>query len=335
MPDEDTLLKLGVLGAGAGVAFVAGLVLFVVVPWLLPVGGLEVLLAVLFALVGVYAAGKVVDAVFTDYDVAKVVVDGPISNESGSPGPVGGSTPAAEEIADQIERADDDGDAEALIVELDTPGGMPVASDDVREAAEEFDGPTFAYAKDMCASGGYVIACGCDEFYARDDSLVGSIGVIANQTKFTELADEYGITRERFTGGEYKDTFDPLKDLPEDEREYFQGVIDAGYDSFVELVAESRDLDERTVRDTEARVYHASDALDVGLVDHVGSHGDFEDLVATRLGTDEITVETFEPSRGIAGKVGIGAQRAAYAFGKGVATAVAGRDASAMEFRFR
>jgi len=336
MVDQRSLLKLGALGLGALAAFVVGVVLFVVVPASTGrIGGFEVLLAVLFSVVGIYVAGKLVGAVFSDYDVAKVSVDGVITNESASPGPVGGSTPAAEEIADQIERADEDGDAEALVVELDTPGGLPVASDDIREAAAEFDGPTIAYAKDVCASGGYMIACGCDEVFAREDSIVGSIGVNGNRNNFADLAEEYGVTREQFTAGEYKDAGDPLREMTDDEREYIQGLIDAGYDSFVGLVAEARDLDEETVRDTEARVYPSEEAADLGLVDHVGSHADLEDLVATRLGKDEVEVEPFEPNRGITDKVGIGAQRAAYAFGKGIASVLDDRDGAVIEYRHR
>lgn len=333
MVNQRTVLRIGAIVAGAGVAFVVGLVLFGVVTWLTPVGALEIVLILVTALVGAYVTNKVAGAVLTDYDVAKVAVDGPISNDSGGPAPVGSSNVVAEDVAEEIERADEDGDAEALVVELDTPGGMPVASDDIREAAESFDGPTFAYSKDLCASGGMVVACGCDEFFARDNSIVGSIGVNANQTKFAEFADEYGISREQFTGGEYKDTLDPLKDLSEDEREYFQGVIDAGYDSFVELVAESRDLDEETIRDTEARVYYADDALELGLVDHVGDHAEFEDLVATRLGKDEVEIEPFEPDQGFTDKLSVGAQRAAYAFGQGLASVVADRDGAVIEYR--
>jgi protease-4 len=333
MVDQRTVLRIGAIAAGAGVAFVAGLVLFGIVPSLTPIGALEMVLILLTVLVGAYVTNKVAGGLLTDYDVAKVAVDGPISNDSGGPVPIRSGDATAEEITEKIRRADEDGDAEALVVELDTPGGMPVASDDIREAVEEFDGPTFAYSKDLCASGGMFVACGCDEFFARDNGIVGSIGVNANQTKFTGFADEYGISREQFTGGEYKDTFDPLKDLSEDEREYFQGVIDAGYDSFVELVAESRDLDEQTVRDTEARVYFAEDALEMGLVDHVGGPAEFEDLVATRLGKDEIEVEPFEPDTGFADKLSIGAQRAAYAFGHGLASVVADRDGAVIEYR--
>ena len=87
-----------------------------------------------------------------------------------------GDAVSADAIVDAIERADDDS-VEAPVVKLNTPGGAVVPSEDIRRAAAEFDGPTVAYAEDLAASGGYWIASGCDEFHAREASVVGSIGV--------------------------------------------------------------------------------------------------------------------------------------------------------------
>jgi len=80
-----------------------------------------------------------------------------------------------------------------------------VPSDDIRLAAERFDGPTVAYATDVCASGGYWIASGCDELWAREGSIVGSIGVIGSRVNASALAEKVGLSYERFAAGDYKD----------------------------------------------------------------------------------------------------------------------------------
>jgi len=90
-------------------------------------------------------------------------------------------------------------------------------SDDIRRAAAEFDGPTLAYATDTCASGGYWIASGCDELWARDASLVGSIGVVGSRPNAAGLADKLGISYEQFTAGEYKDAGVPLREIEDDD----------------------------------------------------------------------------------------------------------------------
>ncbi|MGM0447550.1 MAG: signal peptide peptidase SppA [Methanobacteriota archaeon] len=256
-----------------------------------------------------------------EYNTAKVTVSGPIRRNQGRPSPLSGSGGAtADDVVEQIEAADEDEDVEALLVELNTPGGEVVPSDDIRRAAADFDGPTVAYATDLCASGGYWIASGCDELWARDASLVGSIGVVGSRPNAKGLADKLGISYEQFTAGEYKDAGVPLKEIEEDEREYLQGIIDGYYEQFVETVSEGRDMDPEAIRETEARVYLGDDAAEIGLVDELGTEDDVEDRLADLLGADP-EVREFTPERGLAERLGIGAERVAFAAGSGVSDA--------------
>nr|WP_305882643.1 signal peptide peptidase SppA [Haloplanus ruber] len=292
--------------------------LFVVLP-----GSLADLLGLLVTtgvvVIGARTAGGLADSIFPDYNAAEVAVDGPITRDGSAPGPLpGGIGSTADDIVEQIERADEDDAAEALLVKLDTPGGEVVPSDDIRRAAADFDGPTVAYATDVCASGGYWIASGCDELWARQASIVGSIGVIGSRVNVSELADELGVSYERFAAGEYKDAGTPLKELSADEREYLQGLIDGFYEDFVERVAEGRGMDPAVVRDTEARIYLGDDAHELGLVDELGDRDDVEDHVADLL-DEEVSVREFEPDRGLTERFRGGATAVAYAFGAGVA----------------
>ena len=309
-----------VVVVGGGLAFaIVGVALFVVFPETLA-ELLGVLLALVVALVGVWLAGNAAASLFPAYDVAEVAVEGPISRDGG-----GGSLPTtpgatpADDIVEQIDRANDDDNVQALLVKLNTPGGEVVPSDDIRLAAQRFDGPTVAYATDVCASGGYWIASGCDELWAREGSIVGSIGVIGSRVNASDLAEKVGLSYERFAAGKYKDAGTALKEMDDDEREYLQGLIDDYYDTFVERVSDGRDLEPAFVRDTEARIYLGEQAYDMDLVDHLGTRREIETELADRLETDEITVEAFEPKRPLMARVGAGAQRVAYAFGAGIA----------------
>ena len=258
-----------------------------------------------------------------EYNTAKVSVSGPITRDSGRPSPLsrpGG--PTADDVVEQIEAADEDDDVEALLVELNTPGGEVLPSDDIRRAAAAFDGPTVAYATDLCASGGYWIASGCDELWARDASLVGSIGVVGSRPNAADLADKLGISYEQFTAGEYKDAGVPLREIEDHEREYLQGIIDGYYEQFVDTVSEGRDMDPEAVRETEARVYLGTDALDIGLVDELGTEDDVEERLESLLGA-EPEVREFTPERGLAERLGLGAERVAFAAGNGVASVFA------------
>ena len=258
-----------------------------------------------------------------EYNTAKVSVSGPIARDKGRPSPLSGAGgPTADDVVEQIEAADEDEDVEALLVELNTPGGEVLPSDDIRRAAAEFDGPTVAYATDLCASGGYWIASGCDELWARDASLVGSIGVVGSRPNAAGLADKLGISYEQFTAGEYKDAGVPLREIEDDEREYLQGIIDGYYEQFVDTVSEGRDMDPEAIRETEARVYLGTDALEMGLVDDLGTEDDVEDRLESLLGAVP-EIREFTPDRGLAERLGLGAERVAFAAGNGVASVFA------------
>ncbi len=255
-----------------------------------------------------------------EYNVSEVAVSGPIVRDRGRPSPLsGGATSTADEVVELIEEADEDDATEALLLRLNTPGGEVLPSDDVRRAAAAFDGPTVAYATDLCASGGYWIASGCDELWAHDASLVGSIGVVGSRPNAAELADKLGISYEQFTAGEYKDAGVPLREIEEEEREYLQGIIDGYYEQFVETVSEGRGMDPDDVRETEARVYLGTDAAEIGLVDELGTREDVESRLADLLETD-VEIRELEPQRGLAERFGIGAERVAFAAGSGVAS---------------
>jgi protease-4 len=214
---------------------------------------------------------------------------------------------------------------------LNTPGGAVVPSDDIRRAAERFDGPTVAYATDTCASGGYWIASGCDELWAREGSIVGSIGVRGSRMTASELLNKAGLEYEQFTAGEYKEAGTPFTEIDEDEREYLQGLIDDYYDQFVETVAEGRSMDADAIRETEAKVFLGEQAHEMGLVDELGTHEDVEERLE-HLIDEEVETTELEPTLSVAERLRGGAERVAFAVGAGVASRFTDADG---EFRFR
>ncbi|WP_435335103.1 signal peptide peptidase SppA [Haloarchaeobius sp. TZWWS8] len=285
-------------------------------------GTLEVLLTLASGLLAARLAARAARLTVVDYNVASVAVDGPISRDGGAgvlPGsPLGAH---ADEVVDLVDQADEDPSVDALLVELNTPGGDVVPSDDIRLAVERFDGPVLAYATDVCASGGYAIAVGCDEIWVRDGTIVGSIGVRLTQVNAKELADRLGVSDQTLVAGEYKDAGAALKEFTEPEREYLQGLVDDYYDEFVEQVAERRELGSDEVRATEARVYLGRDARERGLVDEVGTRDDVEDRLEALL-DEPVTVEPFHPEYSLSERLRGGAVRVAYAFGSGLGSAV-------------
>ncbi len=290
-----------------------------------------VVLVVLALAVGVQLGGRVAGTLLPDYNVAEVAIEGPITRDSGGFGlPSGPTSRDADDLVEQIERADADRHAEALVLKLNTPGGEIVPSDDIREAAVDFDGPTIAYATDTCASGGMWIASGCDERWAREGSIVGSIGVRYGSFRVPDFLESHGIQYEGISAGEYKESLSAFKDLEEDERAYIQDLVDTWYDHFVERMAAGTGMDAEAVRETEAKVFLGEDAVERGMVDGLGTRDDVEDRLADRLG-EPVEVAEFQPSAGLRERIGDGAARVAFALGAGVGRAVGGESGLRMD----
>jgi protease-4 len=330
--DSSRVVQALVVLVGLAVAVALGWILFVDVPEGNLARLLGVVLAIVAGVVGARAAGRLASSLVADYEVAEVAVEGPITRDGGgSPLPTTpGGTPA-DDVVEQIEKADEDENAQALLLKLNTPGGQVVPSDDIRVAVERFDGPAVAYATDVCASGGYWIASACDAIYARDGSIVGSIGVIGSRINAAEMADKLGLEYERLAAGEYKDAGTSLKEMTEDEREYLQGLIDGYYEEFVDRVTDGRDLSDEQVRDTEARVYLGEDAEAIGLVDELGTKEAVKDRLAADLGEGEVEVREFEPEKNVMERLRGGSQAVAYSFGAGIASVFAGEDGTRVD----
>lgn len=254
------------------------------------------------------------------YDVAELELRGPIQEnaESGFGAP---EVIDSKGVVKKLEKLEKKG-YDALILNVSTPGGSPVPSDDIRRQLEETDLPVYTYTTEMLASGGYMLGCGTDWIHARTDSLVGSIGVIGSQKKFHGLGEKVGIDLERFVGGEMKDTHRPLKEISDEEREYWQNVIDHSYENFTEIVAESRELSVDDVKDTDARIFHAVEAKENGLVDSVGPKEVLLQKIGSDIGVSDVSVKKYETGDRVFGSVGAVFRSVAYSFGRGLGSAL-------------
>jgi len=125
----------------------------------------------------------------------------------------------------------------------------------------------------VAASGGYYIASACDFIVAHPSTLTGSIGVISIFPSVESLMAKVGVKVNVIKSGPAKDSGSPFRDMTDDERKLFQGIIDEYYEGFLAVVAQGRKgkiqaADLRTIAD--GRVYTAPQALKLGLIDAVG-----------------------------------------------------------------
>jgi protease-4 len=178
---------------------------------------------------------------------------------------------SSEDIVKLIEKAEEDARIKAIIIEINSPGGSAVASDEIAQALKKTNKTTVAWIREVGASGGYWVASATDHIVANRMSITGSIGVIASYLDFSGFIERYNVSYERLVSGKYKDMGTPFRELTPEERSIFQGVLDDLRDEFIDEVAVNRDMTRKDVeRLATGLFYLGSEAQKLGLVDELG-----------------------------------------------------------------
>jgi signal peptide peptidase SppA len=214
-------------------------------------------------------------------------------------------------VARPLERAFGMRQARAVAIVINSPGGSPVQSHliyrRIRQLAAENNRPVIAFAEDVAASGGYMIACAADEIICDPSSIVGSIGVVGGSFGFSKLIDKLGIERRLYTSGDNKAMLDPFLPEKPDDVERLKSVQREIHEGFIDLVKQSRGTrlkgQEKTLFSGE--YWTGSKAIELGLADALG---DLRGTLRARFGDDVLT-PLVAPARGWFGRVqpGVGA----------------------------
>ncbi len=166
-----------------------------------------------------------------------------------------------------------DGDAKALIVRINSPGGTTAGGEalyrTLRRVAEEK--PVVAVIGTLGASGAYLSAIAADHVIARETSITGSIGVVLQTAEITGLLEKLGISAASIKSAPLKAGTSPLERLSDQARQAAQGLVDDTHRWFVELVARRRKLEPAQASAlADGRVYTGRQALEKELIDGLG-----------------------------------------------------------------
>lgn len=198
-------------------------------------------------------------------------------------------------IKAQLKRAQEDEDVQAVLLKVDSPGGEVLASDEISKALAEFQKksrkPVVVSMGSLAASGGYYVSAPCQWIVANELTITGSIGVIMSTWNYRGLMSKVGVRPFTYKSGKYKDMLSGSRDpeeIPAEEREMIQTLINQTYDRFKEVVIEGRKYAHEKNEDkgkalspnwteyADGRVLSGKDAHQLGFVDELG---DFETAV--------------------------------------------------------
>lgn len=179
-------------------------------------------------------------------------------------------------IAQALLDASEDDDVKAIVFRVSSPGGSVVASDQILAAlrtAQERGKKVVVSMGDVAASGGYYISTFADEVVASPSTITGSIGVLGGKLIIGDAMEHYlsSNTETITVGSPLVEMFSSERGFNQAERAAFAGFIDRAYQQFLGLVAEGRGMTREQARAVaQGRVWTGQQALERGLVDHLG-----------------------------------------------------------------
>lgn len=223
--------------------------------------------------------------------IAVVPVEGTLIPGESIQGSAGSET-----IVEQLEDAME-AEVAAVVLRINSGGGSVFASEEIRAKVQEISQegiPVVASMSGAAASGGYWIAAETDQIWAMPTTITGSIGAFSVFPTIEGVFDYFGATVDGVGTTNMASGFDPAQPLDENTRRIFQVVIDGIYQEFLNLVADGRDM---TVDEVDAiaggKVWIGRQALEIGLVDNLGSLNDAIEAAAELAGVDDYEAERF------------------------------------------
>jgi protease-4 len=228
--------------------------------------------------------------------IAVIRVIGPITREGLGGLPLGSGGAGSRRIVALLDRAQRDPAVKAVLLELNTPGGSVVASDEINRKLQTLRRErkvVVALMTEVAASGGYYVAAGADHIVADPTTITGSIGVVLTLTNIEELSRKIGWRTIVFKSGALKDLGNPNRPVTPREAAILQEFVNEAYGRFIDVVAQGRRMDRARVSSlADGRIYSGGQAHRLGLVDSLGGFTEALDVAKRRAGvTDPWIVE--------------------------------------------
>ena len=202
------------------------------------------------------------------------IIDDPISGLTGGHAIVGKKT------VDDLNALANDDKVKAVVLRVNSGGGSAIASQQIWHAIKQLKTkkPVVVSMGGAAASGGYMISCGASYIMAEPTTITGSIGIFGLVPNVNELVTQkLGVTWDGVTTNKYTDYDNALIFANEnsDVMQYLQSYTDRGYEQFLSIVADGRGMTKDQVHEiAQGRVWLASDAIGIKLVDQLGSLDD-------------------------------------------------------------
>lgn len=204
-----------------------------------------------------------------------------------------GQTMGDNTIADAIRYARENTNIKAIVLRIDSGGGLAFASEIIwRQVALTTTGenkkPVIVSMSDIAASGGYFIACPADEIFANPATTTGSIGIYSGKVNLKGLFEKLGIKFQHIKRGDNAGFNSYTRGYTENERNRMINTMQGGYDRFITRVAEGRNMKKDEVNEIgKGRIWTGRQGVEKGIVDKLGGLFDAIEAAVQKAGIQE------------------------------------------------
>jgi protease-4 len=221
--------------------------------------------------------------------IGVVYVEGPIELGKAEPSPFGAAEGAhSTDIRKALDEAARDDNIKAVVLRVNSPGGSAVASEIILDATKRVKAkkPFVVSMGNVAGSGGYYVACASDTIFADESTITASIGVVSGKLVTNPMWAKLGITFTPYQRGKNSAMLSSAKPFSDEERKRMQGYMDEIYGVFKNHVTTIRGSKLKKPIDELAggRVFTGKQALELGLVDKIGTMEDAVKFVADKAG---------------------------------------------------
>lgn len=224
--------------------------------------------------------------------IALIDVDGVLSHIP-QPGLITPASNPVDRVVARLREAENDESVRAVVLRVNSPGGTVGASEtiyeEIRRFSERSGKPVVVSMSEIAASGGYYISLASDRIIAQPSTITGSIGVIFQTFNVSEGLSMIGIEGRAVTSGPNKAIASPFEPTDPEHYEILQGIVDGFYADFRSRVVERRPgiAADHLDNATDGRIFTGSQALEMGLVDELGTVYDAFEAAKSLAGLTE------------------------------------------------
>jgi len=230
--------------------------------------------------------------------IAVVYVDGPIMLGRAEASLLGGSEGAySESIRKALDQVAEEPRIRGVVLRVNSPGGSAVASEIILQAVKNVQThkPVVVSMGNVAASGGYYVSTSAQRIFADATTITGSIGVVAGKLATDTMWQRIGVNFSSTQRGKNAGLMQSSKPWNDEEKQQLQGWMDEIYGVFKQHVEDGRkDKLTKPIDDLAGgRVYTGSHALELGLVDEIGTLNDAIAHMAGEVKLDDYEIRTF------------------------------------------